>query len=156
VDAIGLATLSEEVRHDLRVATGCMQLCAERAALGTPAGWEAAAYQMVRFYNILEQAALRVAKAFENHIDDERGWHAELINRMMLAIPGVRPAFFSEALRAPLRNLRGFRHVVTHAYDLEIDPERFALLLKDARAVAPQAEEDARLFFHSVGIMLKN
>lgn len=41
-------------------------------------------------FNVFEQMALRVAKAFENNIDDEQGWHGALLKRLALAIPGVR------------------------------------------------------------------
>jgi hypothetical protein len=34
---------------------------------------EACAFQLARFYNIAEQLGLRIAKAFENNIDDEQG-----------------------------------------------------------------------------------
>ena len=30
--------------------------------------------------------SLRVAKAFENNIDDEQGWYASLLNRMAIKI----------------------------------------------------------------------
>ena len=55
-------------------------------------------------------------KAFENHIDDEQGWHAALLDRMSIAIEGVRPALMPLELKNPLHELRGFRHVFVHAY----------------------------------------
>ena len=39
---------------------------------------------------LVEGYAFRVAKTFENHIDG-RTWHQDLIRRMRLEIPGVRP-----------------------------------------------------------------
>lgn len=63
------------------------------------------------------------------------GWHAELISRLAIRIEGVRPAPFPAELRQPLRELRGFRHVFTHAYDLELDPDKLKLLLKYAAQV---------------------
>ncbi len=138
MDAVGLITLGQEVKEDARLVCAAVELARERLLGGTAAGLEAAGYQLARAYNILEQMALRIAKAFENHIDDERGWHSELMQRMMLSIPGIRPALFQGNLREPLRNMRGFRHVVTHAYDLALDPQRMKLVLEDAEKVAAE------------------
>ena len=57
---------------------------------------------------------------------------------MTLEIPGVRPALWPDALVQPLRELRAFRHVFTHAYDLTLDPEKLRLLLKYSAAVSQQ------------------
>jgi hypothetical protein len=92
-----------------------------------------------------EQMCLRVAKAFENSIDDEKGRHGALLNRLSIAIPGVRPALVPQDLKPPLTELRGFRHVMVHAYDLTLDPDKLALVLKYARQVAerlPAAVDD--------------
>lgn len=85
-----------------------------------------------RASNAIEQMALRVATVFENNVDDERGWHAELIRRLSIRIAGVRPPLFTDELRQPLQELRAFRHVFVHAYDLAIDPEKLGLILNYA------------------------
>ena len=38
-------------------------------------------------------------------------------------------------MRPPLQELRAFRHLFVHAYDLTIDPERLRLVLKHADVV---------------------
>ena len=43
------------------------------------------------------------------------------------------PHLFPEGLRQPLHELKAFRHVFVHAYDLELDPEKLALVLKYGR-----------------------
>lgn len=79
---------------------------------------------------------LRVAKAFENNLDDEQGWHSALLNRLAIRIEGVRPPLVTPDAKAPLHELRAFRHVFVHAYELLLDPDKLALLLKYARQVA--------------------
>ena len=39
-----------------------------------------------------------------------------LLDRMSIAIEGVRPALMPLELKNPLHELRGFRHVFVHAY----------------------------------------
>jgi len=136
MDRIELQTLADEIRKDSAVAVAAYETACARFGPGTPVANEGCAFHLARFYNIVEQLGLRVAKAFENSMDDEKGWHTELIRRLSIAIQGVRPALFAAEVLQPLRDLRAFRHVFVHAYELELDPEKLALLLKYARIVA--------------------
>lgn len=138
MDRLGLTALKDELMADCRVAEAAWRTAEARLAEGTPAGLEGCAHHLSRLYNIVEQMALRVARAFENHLEDDGGWHAELFRRMSIPITGVRPALFPAELRHPLRELRGFRHLFTHAYDLELDRDRIALLVRDAGLIAPR------------------
>ncbi len=142
MDDLALQLLTGEMRADVRVALEAHGKAAERYARGDEIGYEACAHQLSRLFNICEQMALRTAKAFENNIDDEKGWHSALLTRLALDIPGVRPALIPEELRLPLNELKAFRHVIVHAYDLQLDPDKLALLMKYAAKVAerlPQA-----------------
>ncbi len=150
MDRIGLITLRAEVEDDVRVASEAAAFAVDRLRQGGASGHESCAYQLVRCFNIIEQMGLRIAKAFENHIDDERGWHAELIHRLSIAVPGVRPALYQPPVLPALRDLRGFRHVVTHAYDLELDQDRLALVLKHAAVVSRLLPGMVAVFFDAV------
>ena len=97
--------------------------------------------------------SLRVAKAFENNIDDERGWHAQLIRRMTLDITGMRPALFPRSLAPALDELRSFRHMFVHAYDLEIDPEKLEFTLRYLDRVTASLDEHALRFIEGVAAL---
>lgn len=153
MDDIELATLRDELCKDCEVAEAARHLAAERFEAGGAAPLEACAYNLARLYNVIEQMAQRVARLFENSIDDDRGWHAELIRRMTIEIRGVRPALFPEELAYPLRELRAFRHVVTHAYDLTLDPDKLRLLLKYADQVVRELQGVAGEFIQRVATM---
>jgi hypothetical protein len=135
VDALALQTLASELSADVAVMVAAIDLAALRSAEGSPSGQDSAAHHLSRAYNVIEQMALRVAKIFENNLDDDRGWHTELIRRLSIRIEGVRPPLFTDEVRQPLQELRAFRHVFVHAYDLTIDPEKLGLILKYARVV---------------------
>jgi hypothetical protein len=135
MDAIAVQTLREEMLDDCRVAREAFAKAVVRFERREEVAYEGCAHQLCRLYNAIEQMGLRVAKAFENNIDDEQGWHSALLNRLAIKIEGVRPALLPQALKLPLRELRAFRHVFVHAYELELDPEKLALLLKYARSV---------------------
>jgi hypothetical protein len=135
MDSIELQTLRQEMLEDCRVAGEAYGRACTRFERQEEIAYEACAHQLSRLYHAFEQMGLRVAKAFENSVDDEKGWHGALLGRLAIPIEGVRPALIPEELKLPLRELKDFRHVIVHAYDLELDPEKLALLLKYARRV---------------------
>lgn len=47
---------------------------------------------------------VRIAKHFENTLEDS-SWHRELIERMKIEIPGLRPAVITSELEEPLDEL---------------------------------------------------
>ena len=82
------------------------------------------AYLLHNFYCALEDVFQEIAKTFENRIEDPSKYHRELLNRMQLDVPGIRPKLLSRESRLVLDELRGFRHVFRHAYDYELDPAK--------------------------------
>lgn len=140
MDRIGLITLQAEVTDDVRAATEAATLAGQRLDQGDDSGLESCAYQLARTFNIIEQMGLRIAKAFENHIDDERGWHAELVHRLSIAVPGIRPAFYEPEIIPALRDLRGFRHVVGHASTSEVRSLTYAIEGNYPKLVAKAVE----------------
>src|SRR5438477_9790833 len=150
MDCVELQTIHNEMRQDCRVATEAFNKASVRFARKEEIAYEACAHQLARMYNAFEQMGLRVAKAFENSIDDEKAWHGALLNRLAISIEGVRPALVPEDLKLPLRELKDFRHVFVHAYELELDPEKLALLLKYANRVTDQLPQIVKDFVAKV------
>lgn len=94
----------------------------------------AASYTLHNIYNALENSFEQVSRTFENHIADPTQWHKELLAKMFLDIPRVRPAVLAESLRPLLSDLRGFRHLFRHAYSFELDAEKLNRLVRDWRS----------------------
>jgi hypothetical protein len=103
--------------------------------LDTEEGRIAAAYYLHNLYNAFENIFRRVAATFGNRVTSESGWHADLLRRMRLDIPGVRPHLISAAAYDYLDELRRFRHIFRSAYRLELDADRLILVLKKAQAL---------------------
>jgi len=150
MDRIALETLRQELLSDSNIVLDAFSKAGMRMALKSEVGYEGCAHHLCRLYNAVEQMGLRVAKAFENHIDDEQGWHTALLTRISIPIAGVRPALIPRELKNPLEELKGFRHVFVHAYDLELDPEKLALLLKYAERVAREFPALPQAFIEQV------
>lgn len=150
MDRIALTVLRREVAADCKVALDAFEQAKQRLQGDEMRDLEAASFQLVRCYNALEQAALRLAKAFENNIADDAGSHAEVMRRLTLDLPGIRPSVFLEADLSHLRELCGFRHIIVHAYDLILDRNRLEGLLVHASAVFKHLEERYAGFFEAV------
>lgn len=83
---------------------------------------------LTRYYTASETIFFRVARFFENNIGGDR-WHAELLDRMLVSIPGIRPAVLSETTYTALRELMRFRHFSRYYVELDYDWDRLDFLL---------------------------
>ncbi|MEY2978066.1 MAG: hypothetical protein ACO31I_02805 [Prochlorotrichaceae cyanobacterium] len=94
-----------------------------------------ASYYLNNLYSAFENICLNVAQTFENHLDDRSQWHAALLRRMTLDIPGIRPKLWSEDSYTALNELRRFRHVFRHAYTIDLDSQRIAMVMAEAQSL---------------------
>ena len=116
MDAIGLGVLLKEIDADCIVIQNAARKAQARLKHGTEGRLEACAFELARLYNVVEKILERVCRGFENHFDKRGDYHERLIERLALTLPGIRPSFLPpDGLRA-VRELKGFRHVVRHAY----------------------------------------
>ena len=88
--------------------------------------YAALGYTIHNIYSLMEGYGIRVAKTFENHVDG-RTWHQDLIRRMRLEIPGVRPPVWDATTAEHIDELRRFRHVFRHVYESGLDPRKILL-----------------------------
>lgn len=89
--------------------------------------WAALGYTVHNVYGVIESYCLRVAKFFENGLDGE-AWHRELLRRMTLEIPTLRPALLNEETYLLVDELRSFRHLFRNLYARPLDPDRTRLV----------------------------
>jgi hypothetical protein len=132
-DAAACAGLAAVIRHDRGAVGGLSRdlALALETLRSDPAEFRnraAVAYLLHNIYNALENLFEQVSRTFENHVVDTARWHRELLDKMFLDIPGWRPALLTGDLRPMAHELRGFRHIFRHSYDLELDPARLSRL----------------------------
>ena len=124
MDRIALQILEDGWVQDGKTMRRAAALLESRLAEPTDGRWAAAAFEINRIYNILKKAFERLCETFENHLVKTGRYHDTLIERVTLDLKGIRPAFLpAEAVR-DVRELKGFRHLFRHAYDLDLDPVR--------------------------------
>ena len=126
------ATLAAVIQNDLSAIenmAGRLQAISQTMAPDSFTELAASAYLLHNIYNALENSFEQVSRSFENHVKDLAQWHKELLGKMFLEIPGIRPAVLPRELIGTLNDLRGFRHVFRHSYDFEIDPKKLQLTI---------------------------
>jgi hypothetical protein len=135
------ALLVAEIRRSLAVLDRIERFYDEHAA---PGEFEAqrtteraivVAETLVNYYTCLETVFHRISQYFENHLAPDR-WHTDLLDRMMISIPGTRPSVIGEATHRALRELLRFRHFKRYYFEFDYDWDRLDFLrkkLSDAR-----------------------
>jgi hypothetical protein len=134
-----LIALEQSIRADLRAIEKIFE------ALGAPRLEEGVAteavivagYHLHNLYNAFENIFRNIATAFQNHLDDRAGWHDQLLRRMGLEMPTIRPAVIDASLYEKLDELRRFRHLFRTAYGIDLDPLRLELVVHKALALKP-------------------
>jgi hypothetical protein len=92
-------------------------------------------YYLHNLYAAFENSFLQIGRTFENQLTDQSGWHSELLQRMRLDLRPIRPAVIDDVAFALLDEMRRFRHVFRHAYEIELDPQRLELVWQRALAL---------------------
>lgn len=136
MDAAGLTILLTELEADCAVAADAGRKAGLRLREQTSGHLEACAYELARLYNVLGKALERICEAFENRFEKRGDYHERLIERLSLRLEGIRPAFIPADRVAEVRELKGFRHVMRHAYDLTLRADRLAELVALAARLA--------------------
>jgi len=133
MDATGLRILLRELESDCEVALDSAQKAALRIQEDSPGHLEASAYELGRLYNVVERMFERVCEEFENQFEKRGDYHEKLIQRLSLDLPGIRPALIPKNWLQDVRELKGFRYVMRHAYDLTLRSERLLELTRIAQ-----------------------
>ncbi len=155
MDRLGLAILEQELAADAAVMAEAARLAAERLADEHAGRLSACGYELNRLYNVLEKSFERLCAAFENHFEKAGDYHERLLERMSLDLPGIRPRFLPVEYRAPVRELKSFRHFFRHAYDPILRADRLAELVAGASDVSAAFPEWLGRFCAAIRVELE-
>ncbi len=89
------------------------------------------AFYLSQLYSGFESIFKNIAKTFENNIEQDY-WHKSLLDRMKLEVEDLRPRLVSDESYYCLDDLRAFRHFFRHAYDMDLEEEKFEIVAKKA------------------------
>ncbi len=86
-------------------------------------------YILHSFYNGCENIFNSIARFFENDLGPQ-SWHKDLLKRMNLEIPGIRPKLIDDELYRLFDDFRAFRHKFRHSYSFDLDWERECIVAR--------------------------
>ncbi len=149
--------LQTEIRADLQtIAQAYGELNRSAGRLDEPEMAIVVAYYLHVIYGSLENLFRRIATLFGNQVTDRERWHAQLLRRMTLDVPGVRPPVIGHELYESLDELRRFRHLFRNAYVLNFDPDRLTIVLKHARRIELLYRRDVERFLQFLDALTDN
>ncbi len=105
----------------------------------------AAAGLVENLYTAVETVFVRIAQTFGNNLRPER-WHSDLLSRMTVEVPGVRPAVLSESIYSHLDELMRFRHFKRYYFHLDYDWGRLEYLIGVVRKITPMVSGELASF----------
>jgi hypothetical protein len=82
------------------------------------------AWLLHNLYSAYEDIFKEISYSFENNIEGRLNYHKNLLLRMKIDIPGIRPKLLCESSYIVLGELMGFRHVFRHAYNYDLAPDK--------------------------------
>lgn len=104
-----------------------------------------AAGYLETYYTALETFFLRVSQFFENNLQPDRR-HAALLDKMTLAIPGLRAPVVSERSLSRLKELMHFRRFRRCDVAMDYDWTRIDFLIATLDAAHPIVMDDLAAF----------
>lgn len=98
---------------------------------------DAVALNLHGFYSGIERLFELVAQWVDQELPHSQTWHRDLIWLMAQEIAQVRPAVISQNNALALDELRRFRHLVRHAYTVQLVPEKLTHLVRNLEELWP-------------------
>ena len=98
------------------------------------------------FYNCCERVFRRIGAVINGAAYRGEAWHKELLFRMTVPVPGIRPAVISDDLAAELDEYLSFRHVFRNIYGFELRGDRVTRLGRRLEHVARRFEQEIEAF----------
>jgi len=96
-------------------------------------------------YTAIETLFLRISQAFGNQLNSNR-WHADLLEKMFLELPRIRPRVISQETYIRLEELMRFRHFKRYYLELNYDWRKIDYLINIFREAVPLLDEDLTSF----------
>ena len=140
------ASLAAIIEHDLDAIARIERTLHELSPEAEYDQCAGVAYTIHNLYCALENSFEQISRSFENHIVDREQWHRELMLKMFLEIPGIRPSVFPAQVRPLFNELRSFRHVFRHSHDYQLFPERLNALMANWRSGGPSVRSALKEF----------
>ena len=109
-----------------------------------------AAYHLNGIYSCLEDVFFKIAKVFENRVENPSSWHRELLERMRIDVRNIRPHVISGKTYPLLDEMRRFRHVFRSSYMFSLKRPQVELLARQWDEGKRGIKKEITLFLRAV------
>lgn len=99
----------------------------------------------VDYYTCVETFLFRVSQTFENNLRKD-SWHKDLLEKMSLNIPNIRPAVLSHESANILMDLLQFRHFRRYYFNFDYDWDKITLIENKYKAAETVLIKDIEIF----------
>lgn len=143
-----LSLLKEEIGM-LKIAREMERTSAVKSPLEQFHEWQvkgAIGSSLEKVYSGTEHIFKRICKRIDGDCPDGPDSHAELLTRMSIDIPGLRPRFIQEDTYKAFNELGKFRHLERNKYAKELKKERLLDLIGEAEVAVKLLERDIAVF----------
>jgi len=115
------------------------------------------AHWLDNFYTGIEDIMLRIASHMERTVPSGEAWHKDLLNRMGMRVPSIRPPVFSRESIERLDEYRRFRHRARHIYRPQsFDWSKMLPLVEGVGRDFPSLQQQVTLFIEFVLKLAEN
>jgi hypothetical protein len=108
------------------------------------------------FYCGTEKVFKKIAARLDRDMPSGEDWHLQLLERMTLALPGLRPAVIGEEMKERLSEYLRFRHLFRNIYGFELRWSRIEELGHGMREVRIALRQDIERFLDFIESMQEN
>ncbi|MEW6007727.1 MAG: hypothetical protein AB1595_06215 [bacterium] len=108
------------------------------------------AYTISGIYSCFEDIFEKIARCFENRIENPASWHKEMLERMQIEVPDIRPSVLTQRSFLILNRMRAFRHLFRSSYMFELDEKRLGLLVKEWKETRDLMKNDILEFLKKI------
>jgi hypothetical protein len=102
------------------------------------------------FYTCCERIFKRIVSEVNGGFYQGDAWHKELLYRVTVRVPGLRPAVISESLAAELDEYLSFRHIFRNIYGFELKGDRVGRLSRGLDDIGRRFDEEIRGFLDAL------
>ncbi len=103
------------------------------------------------FYGGAEKVFRRIAMDLDGELPRGDDWHVDLLRRMTVAIPDVRPPAISRDLAEVMAEYLRFRHLFRNLYGFQLRWERFSHLAQGMEETFGRFREEIGKFLQFLG-----
>lgn len=99
------------------------------------------------FYNGIENIFQHIAKALDGQVPEGIRYHKELLHRMTLDMPEIRPAVIDKETEDKLLDYLKFRHFYRHSYEFRLDWDQLQPKIDHLKPMFDELNASLQKFF---------